>query len=83
MIVESSTGPVSETEAFFFWLTSTDTERTRGDRRLMDTIVGVPCRKNDDDPKVDSENLKGDVVAMAKENEEHLEKKMSGCQRGA
>ena len=36
--------------------------RERWVRDNLNMIVGVPWRKNDDDPKVDGEHLEGDVV---------------------
>ena len=36
-------------------------------------VVAVPWRKNEDDPKMDGERLKSEVVAMDKEYREKLE----------
>ena len=39
-------------------------EKERWNRDNWIMFVGVPWRKNDDDPNVDSERLKGDVVVL-------------------
>ena len=37
-------------------------------------IIGVPWRMNDEDPKVDGESLRGDVVVMDKHYRDKLER---------
>ena len=36
-------------------------------------VVAVPWRKNEDDPKMDGERLKSEVIVMDKEYKEKLE----------
>ena len=53
------------------WLTRTvcsNMEEARWDRDILGMVVGVLCRKNDDDPKVDGESLKSDVVVRVSED---------------
>ena len=47
--------------------------KERWDRSNLETVVAVPWRKNGDDPKMDGECLKNEVVVMDKEYRENLE----------
>ena len=58
------------------WLTRTvrrKPAKERWDRSNLEMIVAVPWRKNEDDPKVDGECLKSEVIVMDKEYKEKLE----------
>ena len=52
-------------------------EKTRqgemGSKQFGDGVVAVPWRKNEDDPKMDGERLKSEVIVMDKEYKEKLE----------
>ena len=47
--------------------------KERWDRSNLEMVVAVPLRKNEDDPKMDGERLKSEVVVMDKEYRENLE----------
>ena len=58
------------------WLTRTvrrKPTKERWDRSNLEMVVAAPWRKNEDDPKMDGERLKSEVVAMDKEYREKLE----------
>ena len=58
------------------WLTRTvqrKPAKERWDQSNLEMVVAVPWRKNEDDPKVDGERLKSEVVTMDKEYTEKLE----------
>ena len=50
-------------------------ERDRWNRDSLSMVIGVSCRKNNDDPKVDGESLKGGVVVMDRDYKENQKKK--------
>ena len=45
------------------------------ERSNLEMIVGVPCRKKEDDVKMNEERLKGEVVVMDKDYKEKLKMK--------
>ena len=47
--------------------------KERWDRSNLEMVVAVPWRKNEDDPKMDGERLKSEVMVMEKEYKEKLE----------
>ena len=49
------------------------TTKERWDRSHLEMVVAVPLRKNEDDPKMDGERLKSEVVVMDTEYRENLE----------
>ena len=49
-------------------------ERERWERSNLVKIVGDPWRKNEDDPEMDGEKLKGEVVMMDKDYKGKLER---------
>ena len=58
------------------WLTRTvrrKPAKERWDRSNLEMVVAVPWRKNEDDPKMDGERLKSEVIVMDKEYKEKLE----------
>ena len=59
------------------WLTRTVRKKPakeRWDRRNLEMVVAVPmAQKNEDDPKMDGERLKSEVIVMDKEYKEKLE----------
>ena len=58
------------------WLTRTvrrKPAKERWDRSNLEMVVAVPWRKNEDDPKMDGERLKTEVIVMDKEYKEKLE----------
>ena len=58
------------------WLTRTvrrKPAKERWDRSNLETVVAVPWRKNENDPKMDGERLKSEVIMMDKEYKEKLE----------
>ena len=58
------------------WLTRTvrrKPAKERCDRITLEMVVAVPSRKNEDDPKMDGERLKSEVIVMDKEYKEKLE----------
>ena len=59
------------------WLTRTVRKKKpakeRWDRRNLEMVVAVPWRKNENDPKMDGERLKSEVVTMDTECREKLE----------
>ena len=62
------------------WLTRTvrrKPAKARWDRSNLEMVVAVPWRKNEDDPKMDGERLKSEVIVMDKEYKEKLQKSMS------
>ena len=46
------------------WLTRTVRRTERWDRSNLEMVAAVPWRKNEDDPKIDRERLKSEVVMM-------------------
>ena len=58
------------------WLTRTvrrKPAKERWDRSNLEMVVAVPWRENEDDPKMDGERLKSEVIVMDKEHKEKLE----------
>ena len=58
------------------WLTRTvrrKPAKERWDRSNLEMVVAVPWRKNEDDPKMDGERLKSEVIVMDEEYKEKLE----------
>ena len=52
---------------------SEEPAKERWDRSNLEMVVAVPWRKNEDDPKMDGERLKSEVIVMDKEYKEKLE----------
>ena len=72
--VKSSTGEIIVGDRGGSWLTRTvRSETERRDRYDLNMVVGVPWRKNDEDPKVDDENLQDYVVVMDSDYMDNLE----------
>ena len=47
--------------------------KERWDRSNLEMVVAVPWRKKEDDPKMDGERLKSEVIVMDKDYKEKLE----------
>ena len=79
--MKGSTGEIIVGNERGVWVTRTTQrkpEEERWQRDNLKMIVGVPWKKNDEDPKADGENMKTEVTVMDKEYRERLDEERMG-----